>query len=429
MKVIHINTYTDFGGAGIAGKRISDSINLIKPGTSEVFDKDSNESNFHFFREKPFPSQLTRLYFGVDILWSWILGVKKRFRFAFSISQWGREIEKWDLIRKADIIHLHWINQGFISKKGLVKLAKLNKPIVWTLHDMWPITGGCHYSSQCNHFEYGCGNCFMLRNPGSMDLSKRGTHNKSRIYALLNPNFVSPSNWLGYLTSKSKISGSYPVQVIPNPIDLDLFKPGDKSGIRKKRNWGQEEFLIVINAFKITHERKGFRYILESLDILTYEKKVPIEKIRLIIIGEMDLDTLGSLPVNYNIMGYIKDPEKIIEINQAADVYVLPSLEDNLPNTILEALACGLPTVAFRIGGIPDMIHHLETGFLAEPESALSLAEGLIWIYHQAQKSPYLNLNSRKKAEESYSYKRIGEAYLNLYQSLLKSKPVVKVMV
>jgi glycosyltransferase involved in cell wall biosynthesis len=422
MKVIHINTYSDFGGAGIACKRISDSINLIEPGTSQVFDKETNENNFHFFREKPFPSKITRMYFILDILSAWYRGVKKRYRFSFSLSRWGRDIEKWDLVRKADIIHLHWINQGFLSTKGLRKLGKLKKPIVWTLHDMWPLTGGCHYSGDCQHFISGCGNCYMLRNSGIRDLSHQSFLEKSLIFSQLKPFFVSPSHWLGNITRQSKLTASFPIQVIPNPIDLEFFKPGNKAAIRKKLNWVEKDFIIVINAFKITNERKGFRYMMEALNIIKERNLIPLNEICLAIIGEMDPADLVKIPVKSELLGYLKDPGRIVEINQASDIYVLPSLEDNLPNTILEAMSCGLPTVAFQIGGIPDLVDHKETGYLADPKSSASLAEGINWVYKQLKTSNALSIKARNKAMEGYSYKKIGEKYLEIYQSLKQIK-------
>jgi len=419
MKIIHINTYSDFGGAGIACQRISDSINQISPGTSEVFDKKTSENNFHFFREKPFPEKITYLNFAIDTLWAWFLGVKKRNRFSFSLSKWGREIEKWDLVRKADIIHLHWINQGFISLNGLKKIARLGKPVVWTLHDMWPLTGGCHYSGDCDHFIEGCKNCYLLRNSGPEDLSFKGSNEKTKIFKILKPFLISPSQWLSNLAQKSHITSSYSVKVIPNPINLDIFKPGNRNEIREKLSWGREEFVIVINAFKISNERKGFAFLLEAIKIIEEKALIPIKSIRLAIIGEMDANLLMGSPISTSIFGYLKDEAKIIEINQAADVYVLPSLEDNLPNTILEALGCGLPSVAFRVGGIPDLIDHLETGYLSEPKSSSSLAEGIAWVYNQSKNSTALTTNSRKKALETYNYKKIGESYLEVYNRML----------
>jgi len=426
MRVVHLITYSDFGGAGLACTRISEAINRLETDSSQVFDKNSSENNFHFFREKPFPEKITKAMFAFDVLNGQVSGLKKKYRFSFSPSRFGREIDKWELIRKSDILHLHWTNQGFLSLDGLKKLAELGKPIVWTLHDMWAFTGGCHYSGDCQHYMQECGECFMCNKPSSNDISRMGYEKKRKVYEILRPNLVSPSTWMDELSHSSSLLGKFPHRVIPNPIDTEIFKPGDRLDRRKKLGWMETDFIIVMNAFKISNERKGFRYLLEALRLIKEQNLIQAKDIHLVIIGEAEPKDFIDIPFKFSIMGYLKDSARIIEINQASDVYATPSLEDNLPNTIMEALACGLPTVAFRVGGIPDLVEHEKTGYLAEPQSAKSFSEGLVCVYNSLKKSDSLNIASRNKAKDKFSYDIIGKQYLNLYTDLLINKDSTK---
>ncbi len=419
MKIVHLITHSTYGGAGIACKRISDSINVICPNSSIVIGKDSFDTGLLFPGIKSMNSGLSQLNFLSELIYNKFIGVEKRFQFGYSPAKFGRYLERWQQIQEADIINLHWINHGFLSLKSLEKLAELGKPVVWTMHDMWAFTGGCHYSNTCHNFKRECGQCFMISNSKLNDNSFYQNIQKSKIYKKLKPTFISPSNWLHHSAKSSQLLNSFPVHVIPNPIDIEVFKPDNRENIRKKYNWGKDEFVIIMNAFKINKPIKGFTYLKSALMSSIFQNSEIKGKIRLVLIGENKDFNINEFPFPVEIFGYIKEVEKIIEINQGADVYVSPSLEENLPNTIMEALACGLPTVAFNIGGIPDLVDHKINGYLADPKSADDLANGIIWVFNSLKNSNILKIESRNKVLNNFTYSKVGKEYMKIYKNLL----------
>eukprot|EP01031_Cornospumella_fuschlensis_P025412 gene25412-30685_t len=292
----------------------------------------------------------------------------KEVRFAFSPANSGIDISEHPLVQEADIIHLHWINFGFLSLKSLEKLFKLNKPIVWTLHDMWAFTGGCHHSGDCENYQVSCGNCVQyLKNPSPTDLSNKIWERKSAIF-------------------------------------------------------GHSLRLRSGNAAKVSVIWKGFSYFQESLEILKAQASHN-QDIELVVLGESDAETIQKLPFKAHALGRISDVNQIVSVYSAADVFVTSSIQENLPNTIMEAMACGTPAVGFEVGGIPEMIEHQQngvpsTGFLAKYKSAESLAEGMKWVLFEANRDE-LSKNARQKVLNNYSEKVVIEQYLEVYKSLV----------
>jgi len=315
-----------------------------------------------------------------------------------------------------DIIHLHWISKGFIQFKSL---SDFNKPIVWTMHDMWPFTGGCHYSGDCQKYTDFCGTCPMLKSEKVHDLSRRLNLAKHEIYNRIdNLIFVTPSHWLAECARQSSLLSKAQIYTIPNPIDTELFKPIDQIKARTGLGLPLREKIVLFTAMKaVEDERKGYRYLIEALS------KCNTGEILLMVVGS-DKPT-GIEPKNLNIrfMGVIDDPETLSKCYNVCDVMALPSLQDNLPNTGMESLSCGKPVVAFNVGGIPDMIDHKKNGYLATYKSSEDLYEGIRWVLYEADKNT-LNLNARRKALNQYDQAIVMEKYLDLYRTILnKSKP------
>ncbi len=416
MKIIQVSTHGNYGGAGIACDRISNAINSVAPQSSKVFCSNNEEGVFFFFRKKPFPSLFLKFNLLMEIIFLKLCGIIPFWQFSFTPAQFGIDLLNWDGLRKADIINLHWINGGFISIKGLNKLALLKKPIFWTLHDMWTMTGGCHHAGNCQNYYDHCGNCPMFSTPKPQDLSLKLNKEKFQLYQSLKPVIICPSRWLMECARKSTLLRSFPIYVIPNPIDTNTYKPGNRSRKRLQFQFEEDEFILVTNAYKIFKPMKGFSFLLKALEILKIRSPYIFKQIRLVLIGEIKESEKEAL-INYkvDIMGYISDYNKIIDINQAADVYISPSLEENLPNTILEALSCGLPSIAFKVGGIPDLIEHRFTGYLADEKSPEDLSNGIEWVYKSLKESDFLKINSRDKALKEFDNDKVALDYLNLY--------------
>lgn len=347
----------------------------------------------------------------------------KEVRFAFSPANTGIDISQHPLVQEADILHLHWINFGFLSIESLKKLFSLGKPIVWTLHDMWAFTGGCHHSGDCENYQGHCGNCLpYLRNPSPNDLSAQVWQRKHTIFGDITQlppvQIIGCSEWLANRARKSSLFKNLPVRAIPNPLDVSVFKPIAKAEARAKLNLPLNKKLILFAAAKVTVIWKGFSYFQEALQLLKGQIDNS-EEIELVILGESDAELNKMLPFKTHALGRISDVEKIAAIYSAADVFTIPSIQENLPNTIMEAMACGTPAVGFEVGGIPEMIEHQQTGYLATYKSAEDFAKGIKWVLFEGD-AAVLAVNARKKALENYSQEVVKERYLGVYRSLVK---------
>ncbi len=343
----------------------------------------------------------------------------KSVRFAFSTANAGVSIKNEKLVQEADILHLHWTNSGFLSIRDLKELLSLGKPIVWTLHDMWTFTGGCHYSGECDHFKRECGDCFFLRNPGPNDISHTGWLRKADMYsATKNVNFVACSKWLAGVAEESSLLKGYPINAIPNPIDTAIFSPKNKAEIRAKRNISPDKKIILFGAANINDRRKGISYLVNALDIL--KKDYPVEgQMEMVIFGKNKGFDTNALPFPVHELNIITSQEEIAEVYSLADVFITPSVEDNLPNTVMESLSCGTPVVAFNTGGIPEMVDHMQNGYLANFKDAGDMANGLYEMLYVPNPNE-LSRNARNKVLHDFNNKTVAGQYIKLYQSLLK---------
>lgn len=418
MKVVHINKTDAGGGAAVAALRIHRS--LIRAGVDShilVQEQKRSEANEHVAGQG--------FTYNAGNFWRF---VKERLtilphekeagmRYYFSIANTGQNLADNPVVRDADIIHLHWINQGFISLDGLEALFNLGKPIVWTLHDMWPFTGGCHYAGTCCEFNEHCGFCPFLNKPKKDDLSYKTYIKKKAIYAKSNLSVVTCSRWLATMAKSSSMMRNANVTTIPNPIDTNFYRPMDQKKCREELGLPLDKKLILFGAAKILDVRKGFRYLEEALTIIQDNFPAISNRIELVVFGKLDKNWVNRFSFKIHAMDFISDPEKLVKLYNAADTFILPSLQDNLPNTVVESLCCGTPVVGFGIGGIPEMITHMKTGFLAEVKNSLSLANG---IYNMLFFTPDQRNDVREKAIEMFEETKVAQQYIDVYNKLLR---------
>ncbi len=399
-----------------------------------VQEKKRNHLNISALANTWLEKKISFARFALERLYFRFFEKNKQIRFAFSPANVGIDISEHPLVQEADIIHLHWINFGFLSINSLEKLFKLNKPIVWTLHDMWAFTGGCHHSGDCENYQIACGNCVQyLRNPAENDLSNKVWQRKNAIfYSLLVPRakprggegvkIVACSQWLANRAIKGSLFKDFSVKAIPNPLDISLFSPQNKAEARQKLGLPIDKKLILFVAAKVSVIWKGFSYFQEALEILKLQH-IDSQAIELIILGESEEETIQKLPFKSHALGRISDVNQIVSIYSVADVFVTSSIQENLPNTIMEAMACGTPAVGFEVGGIPEMIENKyngmpPNGFLAKYKSAESLAEGIKWVLFEANHVE-LSKNARQKVLDNYSERVVVEKYLEVYKSFI----------
>jgi glycosyltransferase involved in cell wall biosynthesis len=288
---------------------------------------------------------------------------------------------------------------------------------------MWAFTGGCHHSRECENYQKTCGNCVQfLKNPSSTDLSNQIWQEKMTVFSKANLTIITCSEWLGNRAKKSSLFQNIRIESIPNPIDTEVFRPINKKVARKKFNLDEDKKYILFAAMRVDAIGKGFAYFQESLLVISNQLLVKGNSnsdIEILIFGQAQFSDFATLPFKVNILGRLSDLETIAHAYSAASVFVIPSLEENLPNTIMESMACSTPAVGFEVGGIPEMIEHKQTGYLAQYKSAEDLAKGIYWTLFE---SDYQELarNSRQKVLDNYSEKVVAEKYKKVYQSLDK---------
>lgn len=323
-----------------------------------------------------------------------------------------------DLIREiqeADIINLHWV-AGTLDYLNAA-LALKDKILVWTLHDMNPFTGGCHYSGDCQKYMVSCCACPQLGSDDVNDLSKKNMIKKRFAYQSLKLNIVAPSRWLGECTKQSALLSHTHVDIIPNGLPLDTYKPYPKKQSRKAFGISENAKIILFGADSVSNNRKGFVYLLEALNRFSLNKDH-----QYIIVTFGRLPQGIHFPSKYQVLntGQISNENQLAMIYSAADVFVIPSLEDNLPNTVIEAMACGLPVVGFNIGGVPDMVEHGTTGYLAKPKDIFDLFQGIEWIITSCDNGVDFSHRCRQRAEQKFACDFQAQAYGDLYRQLVR---------
>jgi glycosyltransferase involved in cell wall biosynthesis len=314
-----------------------------------------------------------------------------------------------------DIIHLHWICNGFIK---IESLSKFNKPLVWTLHDMWPFTGGCHYTNECLGYKKACGSCPQLNSQSSKDLSSWTLTRKLHSWKQLNPVVVSPSHWLAKCALESTLFNNYRVEVIPHGLDLSKYRPVDRALARNLLNLPQDKKLILFGASSgaTGHPRKGFHLLQPALQKLNKIKST--SNLELVVFGASQPENPLDLGFKAHYIGTFQDDISLSLIYSAANVMIVPSTQEAFGQTASEALACGTPVVAFASTGVQDIVNHQQDGFLAKLFDIDDLAEGIAWILEKEDRYLKLCLQARQNAESQFSLDLQASRYLSLYDSL-----------
>lgn len=366
MKVLILSTFQSSGGAAIAATRLMHALQQNGVEVSMLCRK-----NISFgpagLRKQSWTSILERAYIWMRN------GFSMRNLWATDIAVFGQDITKTREYKDADVIHLHWINQGFISLSSIQKMLDDGKKVVWTMHDAWNAMGAYHLKLQ-----------------QKQDYLERATwERKQKLYKGARIQFVTCSEWLMNEALTSPLMANQKVTAIPNPIDTEVFKPVPHPNRRK----------VLFVAQNVNNEMKGMRYLDEAEKIINADS---IRKVEIIALGR-------DIP-------YISDIREMAALYASVDAFVLPSLSENLPNTIMEAMACGTPCVGFRVGGIPEEIDHMENGYLANYKDAKDLADGILYVLDDANHDR-LAQNARQKIIRCYGEKAVAERYIEIYNN------------
>ena len=413
-RVLIVNTSERTGGAAIAASRLLSALN--KNGVmAEMLVRDKQTSN------KAVNSIGKKWRMAARFIWERLVifaasGFSKKNVWQVDIANVGTDITKTKAFKQADVIHLHWINQGFLSAKGLRNILSSKKKVVVTMHDMWYFTGICHYAGECEKYKTQCADCpLMKKRMLWKDYAKSLFKRKQNIYAASDITFVGCSKWMTDIAASSALTKGHKVINIPNAIDTDHFTPLPKEAARDHIRLPKHGTFILFGSQRITDPRKGFRYLVDACNYINEHYPQLAKKITVVVVGGNSKDVASSVPMKVVPVDYLTDELSMISLYNAVDLYVTPSLQDNLPNTIMEAMACGTPCVGFNVGGIPEMIDHQTTGYVAEYKNARDFAEGIAWCL-SADRYDQLCEASRKKVEHTYAEKLVAAKYRNVYE-------------
>ena len=377
MRVLLVSTSDMAGGGAIAAYRLMEALNNngVKA-KMLVHDKLSSSVTVAQVGTK-IPKVLERMH---------IMSYLKGKLWLADTADFGIDITKTIEYKEADIIHLHWINQGMVSLSCLRQMIKDGKKIVWTLHDEWPYLGICHYRGDCQETE--CKNCPLL--PG--DIAHKHYLKKQELYKNANITFVGCSEWITQRAKQAMPDAE--VMHINNCVPHNIFRSINQQETRKKLNLPTDKKIILFCSQNLKDERKGYTYLQQALERLSTVNC----QLSTVCIGK------GGR--------YISSPEEMAMMYAAADVFVIPSLQDNLPNTIAEAMSCGTPCVGFNVGGIPEMIDHQQNGYVAKYKDVTDLAEGIQYVLTHNLREAALH-----KAASTYGETHVAQKYINVYES------------
>ncbi|OAV73458.1 GDP-mannose-dependent alpha-(1-6)-phosphatidylinositol dimannoside mannosyltransferase [Bacteroidales bacterium Barb6] len=421
MKILFINTSEHIGGASIAANRL---MSALQKGNMEVFilvrDKDTDNPTVASINQSWLNQKVNYLRFVWERLVIFFYNKFNRENlFRVSIANTGTDISRHPLVKEADVIHLHWINQGFLSLADIEKLIKLGKPVVWTMHDMWPCTGICHYAGNCSNFTNKCGYCPFLKSTRNNDLSNKAWKKKNFIISS-SIQIVTVSSWLANIAKQSSLTRKLAIETIPNVIDASILFKKDKGVMRESLSLPSDKNIILMGAARLDDPIKGLNYLVNALSLLIdgeYKK----ENLLLVLFGEIkNKEVLKDLSIPYISLGLIKDINLIANLYSAADVTVVPSLYETFGQTIIEAMACGCPTVSFDNSGQTDIIDHKVNGYLAAYRNTKDFADGIHWALHN-KNNPKIANACLKKVQDNYTESIVAGKYISLYKKLLES--------
>lgn len=415
MRVLIINTSERIGGAAIAANRLMEALknNGIK---TKMLVRDKQTDQISVVELKKSWWKVWQFIWERVVIWQ-ANHFKKHNLFAVDIANTGTNITALPEFTQADVIHLHWINQGMLSLTDIRRIIQSGKPIVWTMHDMWPFTGICHYAGDCDKYATQCHNCPQLYKGSKKDIAYRTFQKKKKLFEGAQITFVACSRWLESLAKKSDLIKGQTITNIPNAINTNLFKPRDKKQAREKCHLPQDKKLLLFGSVKITDKRKGIDYLVSACKQIASSYPDFSKELGVVVFGNQAEQYASLFPFPIYPMNYVSNEKELVDIYNAVDLYVTPSLQDNLPNTIVEAMACGIPCIGFNVGGIPQMIDHLHNGYVAEYQSSKDLASGIHWALTEGEYES-LSEEACRKAVSSYSESTIAKKYVEIYNKI-----------
>ncbi len=412
MRIVHLNSPDIAGGAARAAYRVHQALLTEGVDSKMLVQRKSSDDYTVIGPETKIQKALGRIRPTLDTLPVQFYRNRTKTFFSPSWLPFSPILKHINEI-KPDLVHLHWIAGGMIR---IEDIAKIKFPIVWSLHDMWALTGGCHYDEGCKKFETRCKSCPVLGSDKVNDLSNKVFYRKKKVFQKVKSlTVIGLSRWLADCAERSALFKNRSVVNLPNPIDTDIFAPVPKKNARDILNLPHDKKIILFGAMNgSTDPRKGFNYLSSAL------QKLHAEDIELVVFGSTEPRTPAAFKQPVRYVGHLHDDVSLRVLYSAADVMVVPSLQENLSNAIMESLACGTPVVAFNVGGNSDLIEHKKTGYLATPFDTDDLAQGIDWILHAENYQEFCE-NLRNKVLQNFDSKVVVKKYIELYKNILEA--------
>jgi glycosyltransferase involved in cell wall biosynthesis len=411
MRILQLSTFDLRFGASIAARRLHEAL-LAEGNESDLLVSEvQSDSPRTYPAYVGFGKVQAKARHRIDHLPVKFYGPIAPFSANWLSSPINRTIAELD----PHLVHMHWCQTNFMPTSNL---SRLDYPLVWTFHDMWAFTGGCHYTDGCEHYLQECGRCPVLRSTNGGDLSHWLWRQKRNAYRRLSKSLqvVCPSNWMADLARHAPLLEGVPVHVIPNPIPVNTFRPIDKKTARRLLGLPEKGHLLLMGAASTGDRRKGFDLLDAALQ--NYATQPDTEPLGLVTLGTRNISKAAKTKglTMWNI-GFLQDEVSLCALYNSVDAVALPSREENLSNTLAEALCCGIPCLAFAIGGNGDLIQHQVNGYLAKPGDTTDMAAGLTWLLRNI--GPEKRATIAESAHAKLSYEVLVPEFLKVYRSAL----------
>jgi len=427
MKVALINTHDTYGGAARSVFRLHRGLrNAGIESTILCLDKRSDDPNAQILSvDNSVESQKLRNDWNRQQQDVNSRLVKSHCTF-FSLPVPGYDISRHPVVLNADVVHLNWVT-GILSPDSVGALLDSGKRLVWTLHDQRSFTGGCHFSDGCDEYKSGCAICHFLPSEFAT-LAQASLLHAEKFYDSSNICIVSPSRWLADCARQSRLFSNCRIELIPYGIDTGVYLPIDKSYARFKNGLSAKAFTILFGSVDLAEKRKGGHVLAAALQHCLKEPAIAAA----ISTANLEFVTFGRncsgelWPSCVKHAGYIGTEEQMAELYSASDVFVCPTLDDNLPNTIIEAMSCGVPVIASRVGGVSDLIEDGKDGWLFNPNDSAMLAEKILTLFKEQIKASKAGLEARLKIQKSFTLSLQADNYINIYKDILSKNPFEK---
>ncbi len=343
-------------------------------------------------------------------------GFRREDLFKVSTAETGFNLSRDSWVRQADVIFLAWINQGLLSLADIASLGRLGKPIVWTMHDMWCLTGICHHSLGCQRYKDNCGCCPLLVSKRANDLSRRVWNRKKRLYDTVPLTFVAVSRWLADRCAESSLLGHHEVHVIPNAFPVDSFSTEPKGELTLLKGDIMDRDIILMGAARLDDPIKGLPMAVEALNHIFDNHPEVAQRTLAVFFGELRSPTsLHRLRFPHYHTGRINDPNLLRDLYARSKVVVSSSLYETLPGTLIEGQASGCLPVTFGRGGQADIVTHLKDGYIARFGDTRDLAEGILWALDRKADRKELHESVRRR----FSATAVAGRFTALFHSII----------